>query len=74
VEFAEKSGCSEIVVDRMPIPIQGILDGFIGSIVTSAEAQTLADESPVRLQGKIIQALKENSYEFQFVKPTYKNA
>jgi uncharacterized protein (TIGR00156 family) len=64
-EFAEKSGRSEIVIYRIPVPIQDIQGGFIGPIVTAAEARTLADESPVRLQGKIIQALKENSYEFQ---------
>jgi uncharacterized protein (TIGR00156 family) len=64
-EFAEKSGRSEIVMDRIPVPIQDIQGGFIGPIVTAAEARTLADESPVRLQRKVIQALKENSYEFQ---------
>jgi uncharacterized protein (TIGR00156 family) len=64
-EFPGKSGRSEIIMDRIPIRIQGIQGGFIGPVVTAAEAQTLADESPVRLQGKIIQALKEGRYEFQ---------
>jgi uncharacterized protein (TIGR00156 family) len=39
--------------------------GFISPLITTSEAKTLADETPVRLQGNITQALKDEQYEFR---------
>lgn len=48
-----------------PTVKQNPTGGFIGPVVTVSEVSTLTNDDPVRLQGSIVQALKDNRYEFQ---------